>query len=100
MSLLESRKARKLWKRQGGMCAICGLPMKWKRGGFNRDHIIPRSLGGLDRWDNYQLTHPACNTERGNEMPEYLPPMTWAQERRVRYLFASRGMKLPLAWPI
>lgn len=33
---------------------------------FNRDHIIPKSLGGPNTLDNYQLTCAVCNSYRGN----------------------------------
>ena len=28
------------------------------------DHIIPRSKGGLDRYDNLQLLHRHCHTKK------------------------------------
>lgn len=35
---------------------------------FNLDHIIPRSKGGEDHPDNYQLACFSCNTKKGNTL--------------------------------
>lgn len=32
------------------------------------DHIIPRSKGGTDRWENLQLMCGPCNVEKGNKI--------------------------------
>lgn len=65
-------------------CGICNkkVDMACKKGP-NRpsvDHIIPKSKGGIDHLDNYQLAHEACNQRKGDKMPdwyietEYLEP--------------------------
>lgn len=38
---------------------------------FNIDHIIPKSKGGQDHLDNYQLTCEICNMKKGNNMSRY-----------------------------
>ncbi len=35
---------------------------------INIDHIIPRSKGGANHMDNYQVTHIECNLAKGNKM--------------------------------
>lgn len=45
-------------------CAICGI--KLTRQEATVDHIIPRSLGGLNTADNYQITCKPCNDRKGN----------------------------------
>lgn len=30
------------------------------------DHIVPRSKGGEDSWENLITACPACNTKKGN----------------------------------
>jgi RNA-directed DNA polymerase len=49
-----------LLKRQKGKCNHCGLT--FKNGDLiERDHIIPKSKGGKDKLDNYQLLHRHCH---------------------------------------
>ncbi len=54
---------------------------------MNRDHIIPKSLGGLDMVENLRPACAACNTERQNVItPEELKfrqdnPHLWSQKR-------------------
>lgn len=66
-----------LFRRDGGMCAICGEPCDYcdheERDGFfiagenypSVDHIVPLAKGGLHSWDNVQLAHFKCNTLKG-----------------------------------
>lgn len=69
-------------------CAICNrladrwVAVKWQGGNqkipivelfgghiwFSRDHIIPRSLGGVDHQDNLRPCCSECNVRRGNTM--------------------------------
>ncbi|MBC6474344.1 MAG: group II intron reverse transcriptase/maturase [Hormoscilla sp. GM102CHS1] len=55
-----STRVAKLLKRQKGKCPYCELTFmdgnQWEV-----DHIIPRSLGGKDRYDNLQLLHKHCH---------------------------------------
>lgn len=38
---------------------------------MTRDHIIPKSLGGVDDWHNMRPGCATCNERRGNEvLPE------------------------------
>jgi RNA-directed DNA polymerase len=50
----------KLLKKQKGKCIHCGLT--FKQGDLiELDHIIPKSKGGKDKLDNYQLLHRHCH---------------------------------------
>lgn len=50
----------KLLKKQQGKCSNCGLYFKY--GDIVEiDHITPRSHGGKDRYDNYQVLHRHCH---------------------------------------
>jgi RNA-directed DNA polymerase len=52
-----------LLRQQQGRCARCGL---YFRGDDQPevDHIVPRSLGGRDSYDNWQLLHRHCHDEK------------------------------------
>ncbi|MEL7545602.1 MAG: HNH endonuclease signature motif containing protein [Pseudomonadota bacterium] len=68
---------RRLWTAQSGRCALCqGEMMRnrfeaphariWARQRATLDHIQPKSKGGSDAEQNYQLAHAVCNRRRGN----------------------------------
>jgi len=50
----------KLLKRQDGKCAMCKTRFDHDHR-MEIDHIIPRTLGGKDSMDNYQLLHNWCH---------------------------------------
>ena len=61
-SELSTRK-RTLLKRQKGCCTFCNL--KFKTGDvMETDHIIPRSSGGRDIYENLQLLHRHCHDKK------------------------------------
>ena len=68
-----------LWESQSGLCALCGEPMLrnrfqaphariWAKQRATIDHIVPKSKGGADTWDNLQLAHARCNKIKGNRL--------------------------------
>ena len=69
-----------LFKRDDGVCHICGKQCNWNdytvtdttiiAGNWypSVDHIVPVSLGGADAWDNVMLAHRICNSIRGNKI--------------------------------
>lgn len=66
---------KKLIKRDGLSCAICGLPCIY--GGDylsdlypSIDHIIPLSRGGGHTWSNVQVAHRICNINKSNQIGE------------------------------
>ncbi len=46
-------------------CQYCG-----DRNDLTFDHLIPRSRGGLTRWDNVVAACAPCNLAKGNAMPK------------------------------
>lgn len=55
-------------------CAICGGMCDWNDRIWNgncgptypsKDHIIPLAKGGTHTWDNMQVAHIICNSEKG-----------------------------------
>jgi hypothetical protein len=62
-----------VWERDKGLCRICGKPIDktlppTDSMALNIDHIIPVSVGGSHCIDNVQLSHRACNINKGNAM--------------------------------
>jgi RNA-directed DNA polymerase len=59
---LNQTKA-KLYRKQQGKCAWCAL--QFQTGELLEvDHIIPRSMGGVDAYYNKQLLHRHCHDEK------------------------------------
>ena len=58
-----STRVCNLLKRQKGKCTICKRKFQLEDR-MEVDHIIPRSKGGLDRYDNLQLLHRHCHTKK------------------------------------
>lgn len=54
-----STRVATLLKKQQGKCAHCGL--MFRDGDFETDHKTPKSQGGRDRYDNWQLLHRHCH---------------------------------------
>ena len=69
-----------LFKRDRGVCAICGKPCDLndyeRRNGYfiagnnypSVDHIIPLAKGGEHSWDNVQLAHRICNVIKSDNV--------------------------------
>ena len=68
---------QEVYDRDGGICYLCGKPCDWsdykiKDGAIvcgnnypSRDHVKPKSIGGLNDWDNIRLAHRICNSRKG-----------------------------------
>lgn len=87
----------KLYLRDGGRCWICG---EWGPVVvFNRDHLIPRSLGGTDGMWNLRLCHVDCNARRGripaplDLVLQYCPTPGAIQRAKVMYYKAYPYLK-------
>ena len=61
---------KQLYKEQGGKCNGCENQMEERH--FEVDHIVPRSAGGGNYKENYQLLCGNCNRVKGNRPMEYL----------------------------
>lgn len=57
---------RRLW-RMGHYCGICREPMD-SIDEASVDHVVPLARGGSNRFENLQLAHPDCNSERGAKL--------------------------------
>ncbi len=74
-------------------CAYCGTT----KGRIDVDHILPRSRGGTDAWNNLVLACVPCNERKGDRTPEeagmplQLPP---AAPQRARPYTQQTGVLL------
>ena len=57
-----------LFRRDGYLCLYCGDQFADHH--LTRDHVIPLSRGGLDRWSNVVSACRSCNTRKGGRTPE------------------------------
>lgn len=67
-----------VYERDGGVCHICGGLCDWNDytvkdgvkvyGDYypSRDHVVPKSKGGANSWDNIKLAHRICNSKKAD----------------------------------
>lgn len=65
-TLRFSRK--NLLARDHHKCQYCSCPLNGKN--LTIDHVMPRSRGGKDTWENVVLACNTCNVRKGNRTPE------------------------------
>jgi 5-methylcytosine-specific restriction endonuclease McrA len=53
-------------KRDSGRCQYCGN----KSVELTIDHVLPKSRGGSDTWENLTTACMRCNNRKGNKTPE------------------------------
>ena len=57
---------RNVIKRDNHRCQYCGT----SQGAMTVDHVIPKTLGGKDNWDNLVCACIKCNNKKGNRTLE------------------------------
>lgn len=57
---------RNVVKRDNHTCQYCGTI----QGPMTVDHIVPKTLGGKDSWDNLICACVSCNNKKGDRTPE------------------------------
>lgn len=60
-----SMSRQNIFKRDAYRCVYCGT-----RDRLTLDHVLPRSRGGRDTWQNLVTACQKCNTYKGNRTPE------------------------------
>lgn len=56
---------RNVLRRDRNRCQYCGSPDR-----LTLDHVLPRSRGGKDHWENLVTACMPCNNRKGNRTPE------------------------------
>jgi len=59
---------RTLFRRDDHRCLYCGE--QYSRSELTRDHVLPMSRGGRDRWENVVAACKRCNWQKDNQTPE------------------------------
>jgi site-specific DNA-methyltransferase (adenine-specific) len=77
----ESIKQR-LFKEQHGKCNACEHEFEIRN--LEIDHIIPKSKGGGDYYENYQLLCGSCNRIKGDRPMAYLRMKIETRERMMK----------------
>ena len=52
--------------------------------GWNYDHILPKSMGGIDHYYNIQITNIFTNRERGNRMSFWIDGVLFQVKKITR----------------
>jgi len=73
---------QRLYKQQDGKCNACGAEFEIRH--LEIDHIIPKSKGGGDYYENYQLLCGSCNRIKGDRPMEYLRLKIETRERMMK----------------
>ena len=64
----EVRLSRKnIFERDGHRCQYCGK--RFSKQDLTIDHVLPRSRGGRDTWENLVLACVKCNLKKSNRTP-------------------------------
>ena len=72
----------RLFKAQKGLCSGCEKPFDSVN--FEIDHIFPKSKGGGDYYENFQLLCGNCNRVKGDRPMEYLVAKLRARDEVIK----------------
>ena len=65
-SIMNNRPTRsQIYKRDKNSCQYCGATTK-----LTIDHVIPRSKGGKDTWENLVVACSSCNVKKSDKLLE------------------------------
>lgn len=86
---------KNIFRRDNHTCVYCGNANTKK---LTLDHVIPRSKGGVDKWENLVTCCYSCNQEKAD-----LTLQEWGKEnpqpRRPHYLMLVKTLyKIPENW--
>jgi 5-methylcytosine-specific restriction endonuclease McrA len=65
--MMEAKPSRSMiYKRDGHKCQYCGATRK-----LTIDHVLPKSKGGQDTWQNLVVACSRCNTLKSDKLLEH-----------------------------
>jgi 5-methylcytosine-specific restriction endonuclease McrA len=73
---------KNILRRDGYRCQYCGTTS----GELTVDHIIPKSRGGADTWENLVTACISCNNRKGNRTPEEAGMKLIAKPRKPNHI--------------
>jgi len=74
--------AHTIRERDGNRCQYTGVVLRPEEG--NIDHVVPRSRGGKDAWENCVWSSKAVNSKKGNRLPHEAGLKLLKQPKAVR----------------
>lgn len=83
---------RNVFERDQHKCQYCGRRLPKTE--LTLDHVLPRSRGGRDTWDNLVLACLKCNLKKSNRTPEEAG-MRLTRAPRVPRWLPSFGAQIP-----
>jgi len=83
---------RNIFERDGHRCQYCGR--RFPKQDLTIDHVLPRSRGGKDTWDNLVLACMKCNLKKGSRLPEEAQMRLLKKPAMPRWL-PRFGMPIP-----
>ncbi len=87
---------KNIMKRDNHTCQYCGKNSR----PMTIDHVIPKSFGGKDTWENLVCACLKCNSKKGNRTPEAAGMKLLRKPKKPTHLFflqISAG-KIPQKW--
>lgn len=92
-NFVENVSYNSIYKRDRGICQICGLPVVYDKHADNNwsgtiDHIVPVSLNGEHSMKNCQLAHRLCNSLKSNNIEHFT--IDWEQKSQENNYWAIR----------
>ena len=92
--LVLSRK--NLYLRDNHLCQYCGTS-----GTLTIDHVLPKSRGGVETWENLVTSCMRCNNRKGDRLPTEAGMELKRQPYRpasALYLLLTRQAEVPSSW--
>lgn len=81
--------------RDNNQCQYCGTT----RGDMTVDHVIPKTMGGTDTWNNLVCSCSRCNNKKGNRTPEQAQMKLMKKPNRPSYItFIQRNLSIDEPW--
>jgi 5-methylcytosine-specific restriction endonuclease McrA len=83
---------RNIVRRDGHRCQYCGT----SNGPMTTDHVIPKTMGGKDTWENMVCACVRCNNRKGNCRPEEMGMKLLRPPTRPHFFtFTYSNLKVP-----